>query len=117
MPPNYLLYARSIAVWVKNARRESLAGATVVCLVAARTVTAWWHQTIKRAQEIRRLRCRLTFVGASFPASFPSALVIFNPRDKTVAHSRVFGWDWRAAEEVRQVLDLQHGRPLPAFLR
>ena len=36
-------YGRTIGKWMKKAYESSLNGATVVCLVPARTDTAWWH--------------------------------------------------------------------------
>ena len=35
-------YGREIGKWIKKAYESALAGATVVCLVPARTDTAWW---------------------------------------------------------------------------
>src|SRR5882672_3653911 len=72
-------YGRAIAGWIRKARVESLRGARVVCLVPARTDTAWWQDDVMRSAEIRLLRGRLTFVGASHPAPFPSAIVVFEP--------------------------------------
>jgi len=91
-------YGRSIGAWVSKAREESRKIATVVGLLPARTDTAWWHQDVMQAREIRLLRGRLTFVGAPSPAPFPSAIVIFGGRGVpgTDAPPRVVGWDWRA---------------------
>ena len=36
-------YGRDIKKWMKKAYEASLHGAKVVCLVPARTDTAWWH--------------------------------------------------------------------------
>jgi phage N-6-adenine-methyltransferase len=36
-------YGSVIGDWMAKAYHSSLAGATVVCLVPARTDTAWWH--------------------------------------------------------------------------
>ena len=38
-------YGRLIGSWVKKAREESLKRASVVCLLPARTDTAWWRIT------------------------------------------------------------------------
>lgn len=56
-----------------ESRRE---GTTVVCLVPARTDTAWWHNFAMRG-EVRFIRGRLKFGNAKSNAPFPSALVIF----------------------------------------
>ena len=74
-------YGRTIKTWMQKAYESSLAGATVVCLVPARTDTAWWHDYAMKG-EIRFLRGRLKFVsrnGKGDSAPFPSAVVIFRP--------------------------------------
>lgn len=73
-------YGRAIRLWMKKAWEESQRerGATVVCLVPARTDTAWWHEYAKRG-EVRFLRGRLKFSNSAHSAPFPSAIVIFRP--------------------------------------
>lgn len=70
-------YGRNIGKWVKKAYESSQEGATVVCLLPARTDTAWWHNWAIKGQ-IRFLRGRLKFGGSKHSAPFPSALVIFS---------------------------------------
>jgi site-specific DNA-methyltransferase (adenine-specific) len=53
-------------------------GATVVCLVPARTDTAWWHDYAAKAAEIRFVRGRLKFGDSQNSAPFPSAVVVFD---------------------------------------
>lgn len=72
-------YGREIAAWLKKARESVAGGALVVCLVPARTDTAWWHDLVMEANEIRLLRGRLTFHGTGNKAPFASAVVIFRP--------------------------------------
>src|ERR671925_2236107 len=36
-------YGRDIGAWIRKAREESLRGARIICLLPARTDTAWWH--------------------------------------------------------------------------
>lgn len=72
-------YGRAIGEWMKKAWEESKRGATVVCLVPARTDTAWWHDFAMKG-EIRFLRKRVRFVNAQSCAPFPSAIVIFRKR-------------------------------------
>jgi len=73
-------YGRTIGQWMKKAFEESQKGATVVCLVPARTDTAWWHDYAIKG-EVRFLRGRLKFEQPGFvknsSAPFPSAIVIF----------------------------------------
>lgn len=72
-------YGRDIGRWMRKAYESSLAGATVVCLVPARTDTAWWHDYATKG-EIRFVRGRLRFGAAKCAAPFPSAIVIFRDR-------------------------------------
>lgn len=69
-------YGRTIGQWVKKAYESSLNGATVVCLLPARTDTAWWHDYCMRG-EIRLVRGRLKFGDAQNSEPFPSAVVVF----------------------------------------
>jgi phage N-6-adenine-methyltransferase len=69
-------YGRVIKDWVAKADYESKQGATVVCLVPARTDTAWWHDYCINAYEIRYIRGRLKFGGQKNSAPFPSAVVV-----------------------------------------
>ena len=62
--------------WVRKAYEESFKGATVVCLVPARTDVRWWHDYAMRG-DIRFIRGRLKFGAAKYNAPFPSAVVIF----------------------------------------
>ena len=71
-------YGRTIKEWMCKAYESSLNGATVVCLVPARTDTAWWHDYAMKG-EYRLLRGRLKFGGALTNAPFPSAVVVFKP--------------------------------------
>jgi len=73
-------YGRVIGEWMKKAADEAESGATVVCLVPARTDTVWWHrQVMARASEVRFVSGRLKFGSARTAAPFPSAIVIYRP--------------------------------------
>lgn len=82
-------YGRDIGKWISKAAKASAepSSAMVVCLVPARTDTAWWHDNIWDHKEhrpydgveVRLLRGRLRFKGAKNGAPFPSAIVIFWP--------------------------------------
>lgn len=72
-------YGRTIGDWMRKAYEScNRNGAQVVCLVPARTDTAWWHEYAMKG-EIRFIRGRLKFGGAVDSAPFPSAVVIFRP--------------------------------------
>ena len=67
-------YGPAIPDWLKHGEAATLA----VFLLPARTDTAWFHDhCLKRAREIRFLRGRLKFGGASNSAPFPSMIVIY----------------------------------------
>ena len=71
-------YGREIKHWVQKAYEESLKGATVVCLIPARTDTIYWHDYIfGKASDIRFLRGRLKFGDSKNSAPFPSAVIIY----------------------------------------
>lgn len=69
-------YGRTIGLWMKKAYESSLAGATVVCLVPARTDTKWWHDYAIKG-EVEFIKGRLKFGGHKNSAPFPSAVVVF----------------------------------------
>ena len=77
-------YGRQINKWIEKAYKESLKGATVVCLIPARTDTRYWWDYIFPYAEIRFIKGRIKFKkdGISAPAPFPSAIVIFNNKRK-----------------------------------
>jgi phage N-6-adenine-methyltransferase len=72
-------YGETIGLWVHKAWQSAQDGAVVVCLLPARTDTAWWFDYVMEATEIRFLRGRLKFSNAENSAPFPSAVVVFKP--------------------------------------
>lgn len=70
-------YGRETAKWIEKAYNESQLGKTIVCLIASRTDTKWWHDYVMRATEIRFLRGRLRFSGSEWNAPFPFVIVVF----------------------------------------
>lgn len=75
-------YGREISKWIKKAHESSLDGATVVCLIPARTDTSYWHRYIFPYAEVRFLKGRLKFSNSKNSAPFPSAVVIFRKEKK-----------------------------------
>ena len=69
-------YGKQIGLWMGKAYTSSLHGATVVCLVPARTDTAWWNNYARKGK-VYFIRGRLKFGGAKDGAPFPSAIVVF----------------------------------------
>ncbi len=77
-------YGTVIKKWMARAHHQAtVAGATVVCLVPARTDTSWWHDYVMK-HEIRLLRGRLKFGEAVHSAPFPSAIIVMRPRAFTL---------------------------------
>ena len=72
-------YGRQIGKWVRKAYEESKNGSVIVCLLPARTDTAWFHDYCMRGK-IEFLRGRLKFGGSKNSAPFPSCVVIFDGR-------------------------------------
>ena len=72
-------YGRGIGAWVRKAYESAQNGATVVCLLPARTDTAWWHDYCMHG-DITFVRGRLKFGGSKNGAPFPSAVVVFDGR-------------------------------------
>ena len=70
-------YGRAIGAWVKKCHDEAQKGTLVVMLIPARTDTSYFHDYIYHKAEIRFIRGRLKFGGASQGAPFPSMVVIY----------------------------------------
>src|SRR5215831_256800 len=68
-------YGDVIDAWVDKAQVSAAEGATVVCLVPARTDTEWWWDHC-RGGEVRFLRGRLRLENGKLSAPFPSAVVV-----------------------------------------
>jgi hypothetical protein len=66
-------YGPGIGRWLAKAREAECA----VYLLPSRTETRWWHDYALKADEIRFIRGRLKFKGATNPAPFPSCLLIY----------------------------------------
>lgn len=75
-------YGRNIGKWVRKAYEESLKGTPVVCLLPARTDTAWWQDYCSKGL-VKLVRGRLKFGNATNSAPFPSAIVIFANLDSS----------------------------------
>jgi phage N-6-adenine-methyltransferase len=78
-------YGAEIPKWMAKAYSASQQGATVVCLVPARTDTRWWHDYAELADLRRFVKGRLKFVGAKYNAPFPCAVVVFLPEESANA--------------------------------
>ena len=72
-------YGPGIKDWLAKAIEADLA----VFLLPARTDTKWWHEYAMKAKEIRFIKGRLKFGGATTGAPFPSVLLIYGGTDDT----------------------------------
>ena len=70
-------YGRDIVEWVAKARQEAERGALVVGLLPARTDARWWQDHVLGHADIRLIRGRLKFGGATASAPFPSAIAVW----------------------------------------
>lgn len=76
-------YGRGIGTWMRKAYEESLKGCIVVCLVASRTDTQWWHDWVNGKADVTFVRRRLKFRNprvcpdGAGNTVFPSALVVY----------------------------------------
>lgn len=71
-------YGRDIKHWIRKAYESSIKNnAIVVCLLPARTDTAWWHDYCMRSKSIEFIRGRLKFGDSKNSAPFPSVVVVF----------------------------------------
>ena len=77
-------YGRTIGLFMRKALTEANRGCVVVCLVPARTDTAWYHDTVIAGRaEVRFLRGRLRFNDGPNAAPFPSCVAILG-RDRSM---------------------------------
>ncbi|KKK96190.1 hypothetical protein LCGC14_2665220 [marine sediment metagenome] len=76
-------YGRAIGRWIQKCYAAVGQDAKlVVALLPSRTDTAWWHDYVMKADEIRFIRGRLYFTrddGLRARAPFPSAIVVWRP--------------------------------------
>ena len=77
-------YGRVIGKWVKKCFEEVYCGSCkcAVMLLPARTETMWFHDYIYHKAEVRFVKGRLKFGGATVNAPFPNMIVVFRGRDK-----------------------------------
>ena len=75
-------YGRQIGKWVQKAYEESRKpGTVVVCLIPARTDTAWFHDYCLPYGRIEFIRGRVRFGGSQYDAPFPSMVVVFKAEE------------------------------------
>lgn len=68
--------------WVRKAA-ETRGGGVVCLIIAARPDTRYWHEHVAgKATEIRFIKGRLKFGDGKNSAPFPSAVVVYDRREK-----------------------------------
>jgi len=122
-------YGRTVGKWIEKARTSAEEnGATVVCLLPARTDTTWWHEQIApflgERVEARFLKGRLKFGDQDNSAPFPSVIVIFhgNPLKRNISlkqHARQHSAtdDTTGTSSTGQELVLVTSTSLPAMMK
>lgn len=102
-------YGVDLPRWMTKAHDAAHAGATVVCLVPARTHTKWFHRLCLQA-EVRFLRGRLRYVGADGgEAPFAQLVIVFRPGPNPKELGRPWvmkPWEWRPRSK-QQLLELE----------
>lgn len=80
-------YGREIGKWVEKAYQEAQKGTTIVLLIPSRTDTTYFHKYIFGKAKVRFLKGRLKFTDENGknadPAPFPSAVVIYNHKNRS----------------------------------
>jgi site-specific DNA-methyltransferase (adenine-specific) len=81
-------FGRPVQLWIRKALEESLGGATVVCLIPAKTNTNWWHELVIGRAEVRFVRGRIKFIRYGKQTTqalpWPMAILIYGrPHDRT----------------------------------
>ena len=99
-PPYGRTGGGSIYDWIKKAYESARGGSTIVCLVPARTDTAWWWDFCI-CGEVRFLKGRIKFENSDNSAPFPSAIVVFRP---LVAHNDAKVVWWNVNDSVNAAL-------------
>jgi hypothetical protein len=90
-------YGPDLPRWMRKAYESAAGGATVVCLVPARTHAKWFHAYCPQA-EVRFLRGRLRFDNAEHEAPFAQLVIIFRPGPYPGELGRPWvmkPWEWR----------------------
>ena len=99
-------YGRGIHAWLhKAACSTGVPDTAVVCLLPARTDTAWWQDYVIYASQIVFVRGRLKFGQATSSAPFPSALwVLGNLLGPYAALQRALldGYGWSVRQRARK---------------
>ena len=77
-------YGRVISKWVRKCFEEVYCGSCkcAVMLLPARTETMWFHDYIYHKAEVRFVKGRLKFGGATVNAPFPNMIIVFRGREK-----------------------------------
>lgn len=82
-------YGRDIILWMEKAYKEHKKNKnTIVCLVPVRTDTNWWHSYVEGKAKVKFIKGRLKFGNSANSAPFPSALVIYKPKQKRIAKQK-----------------------------
>lgn len=76
-------YGKDVPKWLKKAIQETANKVTTVCLIPARTNTAWFHDLClnEPSAEVRFVKGRPKFGNASHGLPLPLAIIIYRPKE------------------------------------
>ena len=84
-------FGHGLREWMRKAWESAQSGALVVVLVPSATDMDWWHDYVSRADEVRFIRGRVSFLAENGDrgsnAFFPVSIVIFRPRSTGIRES------------------------------
>lgn len=83
---------REVSYWVERSYRKAKKGITVVCVLPSSTDTAWWHDYVMKAVEIRFLRGRLKLDGHSGTATYAHVVVVFDSSGEEIRFGTMQGY-------------------------
>lgn len=87
----------NIPRFVEKAIEESKKGSLVVMILPDDTGTIWYQDLVQPfAMEVRKLRGRLRFEGATQSAKFATIVAIFAPCVRSHIGPREWCWDWKS---------------------
>jgi len=78
-------YGRGLSKWVRKAVWETWNGVSTVVLIPVRSNTIWWHELCIPFGEIRFVKGRPKFSGASEGLPWPLAVIVFRGRPTLAA--------------------------------
>ena len=103
-------YGRGITAWMAKAAKVARQGATIVCLIPARTDARWFHDfVLAEGAEVRFVRGRLKFGQATTSAPFANLVVVYRGLQDLPHEAEDLG-SVRPQAQVKNILQLGNRR-------